>query len=202
MQLSALLLAQQLPDLRAQMHERRLVHHVLDAAQAIPALGLAHCLDVDDLLDPSRPARHHHHAVGEVHGLLHRMRDEQHGARMTPRQAHQLLLHHHARLRIQRAEGFVHQQHLRVQHIGARNGDALLHAARELVRVGLLVAAKPHQLDVVSDASAPLLGRHALGDQAELDVVPDALPGKQRELLEHHGAVRAGLAHLALADLH
>ena len=50
------------------------------------------------------------------------------------READELLLHHDAGLRVERAEGLVHQQHLGIEHIGARDGDALLHAARKLVR--------------------------------------------------------------------
>ena len=53
---------------------------------------------------------------------------------LTRASAHELLLHDDAGLRVERAEGLVHQQHLGLEHIGARDRDALLHAARELVR--------------------------------------------------------------------
>ena len=36
-------------------------------------------IDVDDLHDPPRPRRHHHHAVGEEHRLVDAVGDEQHG---------------------------------------------------------------------------------------------------------------------------
>ena len=58
---------------------------------------------------------------------------------LTPRQADELLLHDDAGLRVERAERLVHQQHLGIEHIGARDGDALLHAARKLMRKGGLV---------------------------------------------------------------
>ena len=74
----------------------------------------------------------------------------------------------------------------------ARDADALLHAAGELV--GIVVArsrSRPtrsmHALAARSKSPRLL----ALDARAEGDVVAHRQPGKQRRFLEHHGAVRA-----------
>ena len=79
---TVLLLAQRSPDMRAQMDERFEVHHVLDPLVPVPFLGLAHCSDVDDLLDAARAGASSRDAVGEIDRFLDRVGDEQHGARI------------------------------------------------------------------------------------------------------------------------
>src|SRR6202030_4376253 len=78
--------------------------------------------------------------------------------------------------------------------------DALLHAARELMRKGAFVALQVHQLDRLRDPALPFVPGNALVAQAEPDVVVHGLPGKQRELLKHDGAVGPGAAHAAAID--
>src|SRR6218665_981501 len=187
-------LTQLFPYPGAKLHERGLLHHVLDARQRVPALGLANGLDGDDVPHRAGAACHHHDAVGQVHRLFPRMGDEKHGAGMAARHAHQLLLHHDAGLRVERAEGFIHQQHLRVEHVDPGNRHPLLHAARELVGKGLFVALQAHQCNVLPDALRSFGRRDAQAVQAEPDVVPDGLPGKERKLLEHHPPLRCPAA--------
>ena len=105
---------------------------------------------VDDLLDAPRPAGHHDDAVGEIDGLLDAVSDEEDRPRIDAGEPDQLLLHHDARLRVERAERLVHQEHVGLEHIGARDGDALLHAAGELVRKGALVALQVHERDAIA----------------------------------------------------
>ena len=57
-----------------------------------------------------------------------------------------------AQLGIERAQRLVEQQHLRPQHQRPGQRDALLLAARQLVRFALAVALEPHQLQRVADA--------------------------------------------------
>src|SRR6266704_6266327 len=94
-----LLLAQQAPDMRAQMDERRLVHDILDAVVPLPTFFLSHGCHVDDFTDPAWPTRHDDDAIGKVDGLVHRVRDEQDRARAHSRKLDEHLLHYHARLR-------------------------------------------------------------------------------------------------------
>src|SRR5215471_8655464 len=104
-----LFLAQRSPDVRAQMHEALQIHDVLDALVMIPSLGVTYFADIEDFLDPSRASGHHCDAVGQIYRLVHGVRDEENRARIDARDAHQLLLHHDARLRIEGTEWFVHQ---------------------------------------------------------------------------------------------
>jgi hypothetical protein len=197
-----LLLAQQPPYPCAQVDEGLLVHHVLDAIVPVPVLRPPHAADVDDLLDPARPPRHHDHAIGKIHRFLDRVGDEEHRAGIDARQLDELLLHHGARLRVERAERLVHQQHGGIEDVAAGDRHALLHPAGKLVRERRFVALQVHELDVVGNPAGAL----ALGDadaaQAEVDVLRHRLPREERELLEHDRAVRPGPGHRLAADAH
>ena len=58
---------------------------------------------------------------------------------------------------VERAERLVEQQHARAQHERARERDALLLAAGELVRLALREAGEPDELERLADPLAPLL---------------------------------------------
>ena len=60
--------------------------------------------------------------------------------------AFELQLHFLAQLQVQRAQRLVQQQHLRLVHQRAGDGDALLLAAGERVHMALFVALQVHQL--------------------------------------------------------
>ena len=94
--------------------------------------------------------------------------------------------------RVERAERFVHQCHLRVVGQHTADGDALLHAAGQLVRVAVGEAIQPHHRNEAIGGRHRLGFRFAAGDRAEGDVLPDGQPGKQTIVLEHHATVRAG----------
>ena len=64
--------------------------------------------------------------------------------------AQQLELQDLARLRVDRGERLVHQQHVRLDRERACEPAALLHAARHLVRIGLLEAGEPDHGDEVA----------------------------------------------------
>src|SRR5947207_8165183 len=186
-----LLLPQQPPDVGPQMDERWLIHDILDSLVPVPALVLAKLGNIDYFADTSGTAGHDHNAVGEINRLSHGMGDEQHRAGTKARKSDQLLLHHSARLRIERAERFVHQQHIGIEHITPRDGDPLLHSAGKLVRECRLVSLKAHQLDMTANAGAPLLRLDTGRAQSKIDVLDDGLPRKQRKLLEHDRAIGA-----------
>ena len=114
----------------------------------------------------------------------------------------QLLLHHHSGLGIERAERLVHQQHLRLDRIGAGDGDALLHAARKLVRVIVLRPRHSHEREIIPGQLVAPRARHSLAFEPECDVLAHGLPGEERELLEHHSPIGTGTIHAATADPH
>ena len=74
----------------------------------------------------------------------------------------------------------------------ARDRHALLHAARQCVRVGVLESGQPHLGDPVHRALFGVVAIQALGhQQREHDVLLDRLPRRQLvEFLEHDDAVR------------
>src|SRR5438874_3224809 len=176
----------------AQVDEGCLVHDVLDALVPVPMLLAPEPGDIDDLAHPPRTSRHDYDAIGEIDRLVHGVGDEEHRARAHTRQLDELLLHHGTRLRVERAERLVHQQHVGIEHVAPRDGDALLHAAGELMRERRLVPLQPHEPDMPFDARAALLRRDTRRAQSEIDVLDDRFPRKQRELLEDHRPVRAG----------
>src|SRR3546814_10464409 len=72
--------------------------------------------------------------------------------------------------------------------------DALAHAARQLVRVGLLETLEADLADVALRHRLALGAGDAAQLEAEGDVAQHRRPGHQREVLEHEGALwpRAG----------
>ena len=97
------------------------------------------------MISCTRPSLHDHDAVGEQHRLVEIVGDEQDGLAGAGVDVEQLGLHGLARLRVERAERLVHQQHLRVDGERARDADALLHAAGELMRAAVrrIAAGRP-----------------------------------------------------------
>ena len=79
----------------------------------------------------------------------------------------------------------------RIDHERARKPDALAHAARQFLGIGVLESVEPDQIDRGERAVAALVRRHALRLQPELDVLQHGEPGEQREGLEHHRDARA-----------
>ena len=106
-----------------------------------------------------------------------------------------------ARLAVEGAEGFVHQQDLRI--VGQRPGNRhpLHHAAGQLLGVVVGETRQADFIDVVIDDLLALRRRHAATLEAELDVLPHGQPREQRVALEHHAAIRAGALHLLTADV-
>src|ERR1700736_1030878 len=124
--------------------------HRLLARDLVPAFGFAHRPDVDDIRHPAGTAPEYHDAIGQIYRLFHAVGNEQDRARIDPRDPDQLLLHHHSGLGIERAERLVHQQHLRLDRVGAGDGDPLLHAARKLVREIVLRPRHSHEGEILA----------------------------------------------------
>src|ERR1700693_4546893 len=88
-----------------------------------------HC---HDLLHP--PALQDNNSVGDQHRLVEIIGYEQYGFLRPRVDIEELRLHGLACLRVERSEGLVHQQDLRIDGKRTRNSHALLHAAGKLVR--------------------------------------------------------------------
>ena len=118
----------------------------LDLAQEAghPAVGRARVdlLGGADLLDP--PLVHHGDDVGDAQRLLLVVGDEDGGDALRREDLARLLAHLLAQARVEVGERLVEQDRARLGDQGPRQGDALLLAAGELVRV---TAAEPRQPD-------------------------------------------------------
>ncbi len=140
---------------------------------------------------------HDQDPVAELERLLQVVRDEDHRLADLFVQPDDLVLHVPADQRVERGERLVEHHHLRVG--GQRPGqpDALLHAAGELVGVGVLVAGQPDQVDHLLGPGPALRLVLAAHLQAVGDVVDHLAVRQQTEVLEHHRhVVPAQLAQL------
>jgi hypothetical protein len=68
------------------------------------------------------------------------------------------------------------------------------------MRKRAFISLKVHDFENGRDPIPAFRCRHAFISQAEIDVVVNRFPGKERKLLEHDGAVGPGSCDLALAD--
>src|ERR1700730_1561239 len=152
--------------------------------------------DVHDLLDGAGTRGHDHDAIGEKDGLRDAVGDENHGLLVLLPDPEQLLLHHLARLGVERAEGLVHEEHGGMVGEHAGYGHALLHPARKLAGILVLVLGEADQREVPARGGPALGPRQALDHRAELHVLDRRAPGEEGVLLEDHAAIGAGMRHL------
>ena len=111
-------------------------------------------LDLGD--DAARARRHHDHAVGQVERLLDVVGHEQRRARLRLERLGEPRLHLRAGERVERGEGLVEQQQRPAGEERAQEGDALAHAAGELVGGRALEARQAEALEERRRAAARL----------------------------------------------
>src|ERR1700733_4831093 len=95
-----------------------------------------------------------------------------------------LVAEQHPGLLVERREGLVHQQDLRLGRERARDRDALAHAARELRGMTALEAGEPDQPHHLLRAGLALGPAEAAQLERKRDVVQNIAPGKGALLLE------------------
>ncbi|MNC33860.1 hypothetical protein D3C75_822700 [compost metagenome] len=103
--------------------------------------------------------------------------------------AQHFLLHLDPGQSVQRAEGLIHQQNLRVGYQRPGNRRPLGHTPGKLLRVGVAEALQLHQAEVFVHPPGFLLRRQ--GKQPQPHIVLHLQPGQQPVLLKHHPSVRA-----------
>ena len=164
--------------------------HVLDELADIVVGGRADQFVTRAALDHLAVA-HDEDAIAELERLGQVVGDEHHGLADLVVQADDLVLHVAADQRVERGERLVEEEHVRVA--GERPGetDALLHAAGELVGVGVLVSGQADQFDDLHGPLGALGLAHAAYLQAVRDVVDDPAVRQQPEVLEDHGELAA-----------
>ena len=129
---------------------------------------------------------HDRDPVAEAERLGEVVRDEDHRLARLLLEPADLVLHVAADERVERAERLVVEHHLRVDRERARDADALLHPARELVGELVRGVLEPDELQHLARPRLALRLRHALHLEPERDVVDHAPVGEQAEVLEHH----------------
>ena len=139
-----------------------------------------------DLAHAPRVGRHDDDPVREHDRLGDRMGDEEDRLAVGLPEREQpgaLLL---AVELIQGRERLVHEQDAGVEDEGTRNGDALLHPARELRRIALERVAQPEGAqDLLGIAQRPVPVGPSVELDRQLDVGEHATPGQERRRLGH-----------------
>ena len=150
---------------------------------------------------PAGMRGHHQHAVGEIDRFRDVVGHVDDGlARLAPHLGEQAL-HGVPGHRIERGERLVHQQHGGVVGERAGDGDTLLHAAGEMMRIGVGEFLELDEGELLArDAFALGLG-DALHLQPERHVAERGAPREQLgEILEHDAAVHAAPGDRLAAD--
>ena len=165
------------------------------------------CRRADELLGRSelddRPVAHDRDPVSQAECLREIVRDEHRRLADLLLESHDLVLHVTPDERIESAERLVVEHHLRVAREGARDADALLHAARQLIGELVRGVLEPHEAQDLLRALVPFALAHPLHLEAEGDVVDHAPMREQAEVLEDHGdRVAAQLPELRAVGLH
>ena len=136
-------------------------------------------------------AVHEHHAVGDLAGEAHLVRDADHGHAVLGEADHGVehLLDH---LGVERDGRLVEQHDLRLHAQRAGDRDALLLAAGELARIFLRLLGDLHPAQVAHRQLLGLRLRHlAHPDRRQRAVLQDGQMREQVEALEHHADLAA-----------
>ena len=133
--------------------------------------------------------------IREEDRLIEIMRDEHDGDVDLAPDFQQMRLHAGACLRVECAEGLVHQQNTRLIGERAHNRHPLLHAARQLMRIRFGEFFEPDQLQPLQCLRLGFVVALAVDLEAEHHVLLHGQPREQRITLEHHPAITARLGH-------
>ena len=140
-----------------------------------------------DLLDPPRP--HHGDVVRDRQRFLLIVGDiERRDSKLCLDPA-DLLPQLDAHLRVERRQRLVEEQHARLDRQCARECDALLHSAGELVRIPLPGVAQSHELEQFRHTLPPRRPFVLADPQSELDVLLCAHVREEAVRLENHAHV-------------
>src|SRR4029077_3234909 len=147
----------------------------------------------DHLPDPGRTRREDYYSIGEKNRLLDLMSDKDHGFLCLIPHLQKLGLHDLPRLRVQRGEGLIHEQNLRVDDQRARKVNALLHSSGKLVGIVMLESRKSDESDIRLCFFPRCRATDPLKLKSQNDVVHHRPPRKKRRFLENKPLIGAGL---------
>ncbi len=154
------------------------IGHVGRDGRAIDLFGRA------DLLETT--VAHETDPVGQRQRLLLIVRDEDRSDSRLALEIADRFADLHAQLGVEIGQGFVHEEHLRLDHQRPRQGDALTLATRQFGRPPRRQAAQPDALEILADLppDAPLVP--PARPQAIGHIVEDRLVRKEGIVLEYH----------------
>ena len=159
---------------------------------------VARLLDGHDLAKAARTAAEHDDPVGQPQRLVQIVGDVEGGRPLALPKRQEILHQQLARLGVERRQRLVQQQHGRAHGQCAGDADALAHAAGQLLGQRLAEVPQTHAAQAGLDALPPLGRRQRVVFEDERQVVLDAAPGQQGEVLEDEGdRVQAAVRHRA-----
>ena len=130
------------------------------------------------------------------------MGHEQHRGAGFLADAQQQVVHLQPGQLVERAERLVHQQQVRLMDEGAAQGDALLHAAGELMRPGVVEGRKTDQRQELAGARPRRLVVAPEDLHREQHIVDHRAPRHQARRLKHEAVVAERTGDLTPADGH
>ena len=142
--------------------------------------------------------------VGEAHGFTLIVGHEHEGAADLVMNAPKLILHGLAKLQIEGGKRLVEQQNRGAHHQGARQGHALLLAARQRAHRPIALRVEPNQRDDLADAAFHLFARHARDPGPVRNVLAHRHVREQAIALENHvgrSCVRTQRRHVLTLDV-
>ena len=169
---------QSVPDLAMELDEPRRQTNLRDIARA---------WKIDRVLADRvrlRARRKHDDAVGKRDSLLEIVRDEDDGLAIRRPEIQKLVFHELPSLHVERGKRLVHEQDLRIHDERLRERDALLHAARELMRIAMAMAAQPDAVEPHTRLGMRFALRHAAIAQPDRYIVERVQPRHERIGLE------------------
>ena len=142
-------------------------------------------VDVGD--DPCRPRRDDEHSIAESHSLADRMGDEQRRDAAALDELVQQTAHLRAGDLVERGERFVHRQQRRAEGKGPHQRDTLLHAAGELVGMGIEERAETDPLQQLDRVGRGRAVGAAVDVEQQAGVGANGPPREQTGVLRHDG---------------
>ncbi len=98
-------------------------------------------------------------------------------------------------LGVQRSEGFVHEQKIRIQNQGASQSNPLLHSSAQLGGIGIGKVAQANSFKKRQRSFSSLWSGDPEHFQAKFNVPDDCPPGPKVVVLENHPSVRTRTCH-------
>ena len=155
---------------------------------------------LDELHDAAGIGAHDEDAVGEVGGFFEVVGDEEDGDVYLAPDLQKVALHLRAGLGIERAEGLVHDEDARFVGEGTSDGDALLHAAGEFMRIRILELREADHLQPLTRFGFGGELAFAAHLQAEHDVALYGEPWEEGVTLEDHAAIGTGFTDVSAIE--